>query len=257
MASASADALEVPGSGSPETILRALAEAFNVLDAKQQVRIPPSARSVGGLRAIQHDEAVLARVSRRPSAEQGRGLRYLPFAKDAVVFVVGERVRVRNLGAAQVADIFSGKLTEWSSLGGAREPIRVIVRDEDETTLKVLRDGIEPFRRISFSPNAKVAYHSHEMVALLDRFGSSIGFLSLSSLKGAHTRLAPLALDGVKADAQSLLSGSYPHAIEYGLIFKPARLTATARSFIDFIFSEAGGRVLRSGGLLPLPREPA
>lgn len=251
------EVMEIPGSGSPEFVLRQLAEGFNKLDPNHQVLIPHSARSVGGIRAVRRNEAVIARVSRRPTGEEAKGLRYLPFVRDAVVFAVGSDVNVRSLTVPQAAEIFSGRIVNWRELGGADAPIRVIVRSEDEAILQILRRQLEPFSTLNFTNQAKVAYHASEAIELLDRFDAGIAFVARSTLRTAKTGLRAVSLEDVAPDNDNIGSARYPLLIDYGFIYKEDRLTDTARRFLEFIFSEPGRRIILNHGLVPLPRQPS
>lgn len=251
-----ADTLVIPGSGSPEFIVRELANAFNAAHSSDRIEVPPSSRSVGGMHSIQNNEAVLARVSRQPAGDDARGLRYLPFARDAVVFAAGKNVAAKNLSAARLADIFSGKLVDWSELGLAPAPIRVVVRNQTESNVNIIREHLPPFKEIKFAPSAKLAYHAYEMVDLLGKYGASIGFVSLSMLKTATAGVHPLALDGTAPTADNIASGKYPLWIDYGLVYKEERLNGIARRFLDFVFSEPGRKVLLDNGLTPLAHKP-
>jgi len=251
------DVIDVPGSGSPEFILRQLAEGFNKLDPDHQVQIPRSARTVGGIRAIRRDEAVLARVSRQPTAEEAKGLTYLPFVRDAVVFAVGAGVSLRNITAFQAADIFSGRIVNWRDLGGPDAPIRVIVRSEDESILQILRRQFDPFRTLIFTNQAKVAYHASEAIELLDRFDTGIAFVARSTLSGGKTRLRAVSLDDVAPDNENIGTGRYAYVVDYGFLYREDRLSDTARRFLDYVFSDPGRRIILEHGLVPLPRRPS
>ena len=54
-----ADVLEIPGTGACEVLLRAVADAFNREHTEHRVIVPPSIGTVGGMRLITGDQAVL------------------------------------------------------------------------------------------------------------------------------------------------------------------------------------------------------
>ncbi len=95
-------------------------------------------------------------------------------------------------------------------------------------------------------------YRDFEVLALLDRFGTGIGFAAHSNLPGAKTRLRAIALDGVDPTPANIASGRYPLHHRVGLMYKSARLTDGARAFIAFVHSEAGRRNIEQCGVVPL-----
>lgn len=72
----------------------------------------------------------VAAISRPLTAqEQAQGLAAIPIAKDAIAIVVGQDNPFRKgLTQEQIKDIFQGKITNWSQVGGKDAPIKVINR---------------------------------------------------------------------------------------------------------------------------------
>jgi phosphate transport system substrate-binding protein len=248
-----ADFLVVPGTGSCETVLQALAAAFNARSPGGEVQIPASTGSGGGIQAVLNGEAVLARVARPLSeAEVQQGLRHLPFAKDPVVFAVAKNVDVRNLTTAQLIDIFSGNIDDWRQVGGATAPIRVLLREPGDSSLRVIQEHIPAFAGIKFTDRSKALYHVHEMVEMLIKYKHSIGWISHSSLFPVRDSIKALALDNVIPSYQNVKSGRYPLVETEAFIYKQGTLTNLAKRFIIFIFSDAGRNILGQYGLVPI-----
>ena len=81
-----------------------------------------------GIQSVLQGSADIAAISRPlTSEEKKQGLLALPVAKDTIAIVIGrENTFQRSLTKNQVVEIFTGKTTNWSELGGASEEIRVI-----------------------------------------------------------------------------------------------------------------------------------
>ena len=110
-----AEQLVIPGTGANEVILQELATAFNAENPGDEVVIPPSVGSGGGIRLVGNGEYNLGRVARAFKDEElQHNLQYLAFARDMIVFVVGGRVGVKNLSSQQLAEVFSGKIDGFS-----------------------------------------------------------------------------------------------------------------------------------------------
>jgi len=56
------------------------------------------------------------------------------FARDGIAIVVHPGNPVKGLTSAQVRDIFSGKITDWSQVGGRKERISVLIREPGSGT---------------------------------------------------------------------------------------------------------------------------
>ena len=253
--SAVAAELVIPGSGDCEFILNRLAAEFEKAQSGRRVHVPPSTGSTGGVKAVLQNEAVLARIARPLKAEEAQaGLKSAVFARDAVVFAVGEKVTVKSLTAAQLADLFGGRVGNWREVGGEPGPVRLVVREEGESSIVQLRARLEPFRTLKMGENAKMVAKTGEMIELLTRYKTSIGWATNSSVLAAGTALRPLALDGTSATAALVASGKYPVATEYALVYREERLNAEAREFLAFVRGAAAQDLLRKLGVSPAGR---
>lgn len=253
---ATAGELVIRGAGPPTRLLQALASEFNARAAlpqgAQRVEVPPSTGMAGALAAARAG-APLARLPRRLTAdEQREGLHQTVIASELIVFATGADVSVDNVSRAQLAAVFSGRLTDWSELGGKPGPIRVFYRDDNESALRVIRKRLPEFERLAFGSNARLLNLDHEVIEHLERFGWGVGWGSAGNVRAANG-LRVLALDGVAPDADALRAGRYPLYYELVLIHPAEALTGAAREFVEFIFSPAGRAVIAAFGALPAP----
>jgi phosphate transport system substrate-binding protein len=249
---AQAEELAVPGSGNPEYALSALAQAFNAKQGQHHVTVPSSSGTAGALRDVGAGSASLGRVGRRlTDAERAAGLAYLPLGRDAVVFAAGAGVTVRSITQDQALEIYRGSLSDWRALGGKPGPIRAIGREASDASRQAINRVMTPFTSLVFADSVKVVLLDPQMIELLDRYATSFGFLNRSALLACKTPLVVLALDGVAPTAQNLEQGRYPLWLEIGLVYRPARLSAAAKAFIEFVQSPAGQAVLRELGVVP------
>ncbi|MFN0316877.1 MAG: substrate-binding domain-containing protein, partial [Burkholderiales bacterium] len=171
----------------------------------------------------------------------------------AVVFAVGAAVGLRDISTRQLGDIYSGKITNWKDLNASPGEIRVLARQPQEASFTVIKNRIEAFRTLALSPDAKIAASDPAMLDMLERFPTAIGFAAGSNLDGTRT-LQVLSVDGIAPAAAMLASGKYPLSTQYGLIYREKQLTAAARAFIDFIFSDGGRKVLEAHDTVPVKR---
>ena len=253
MASAAlAEDLVIPGSGNPEYVLGQLARAFNRQQLVHRVTVPPSTGTEAAWRDVETGTASVGRVGRRPDEkERSKGLSYVALGRDPVVFAGGAKVTLRSLTQAQVVEIYRGKIADWRELGGKPGPIRVIAREVTATSRQAIGRLIKPFEDIAFGENAKVVHLDPQMIELLDRFPTSLGFLNQSALSACKTKVVRLALDGVEATPENVQNGRYGLWVEPGLIYKSNELTPAGKAFLEFVKSPDGTRILREHGVVP------
>ena len=248
---AHAERLSIPGSGNPEYVLNALAQAFNARQSQHQVLVPSSTGTAGALREVEQGTATLGRVGRPlKAAERDSGLSYFSLGRDAVAVAGGAAVTAQGISRAQLYDVYVGKITDWRELGGKPGPIRAIGREATNAARQAIEREIKSFATIKFHENVKVVHLDPQLIELMDRFPTSLGFLNRSGLMAAHSKLALLELDGVAPTAENLAAGRYPLWMEFGLAFKSGNLTDAGRAFLTFVESAEGVRIRRAHGLL-------
>jgi phosphate transport system substrate-binding protein len=247
-----AETLTIPGSGNPEYVLGELAKAFNSQQKQHQVLIPPTTGTAGALRDVTQGTASIGRVGRPlKDVERTGGMTYHPLGRDPIAFAGGALVTGRTITRAQIVDIYAGKLTNWRDLGSKPGPIRAIGREVTDASRQAIARDIKVFASMVFDENVKIVNLDTQMIELLDRFPTSIGFLNRSALMAAKTRPVLLALDRIEPTADNVRSGRYPFWLEFGLIYQAGALTPAGQAFLTFVDSPAGVHVLRSNGVLP------
>jgi phosphate transport system substrate-binding protein len=248
---AAAGILIIPGSGGPEYVLNELANAFNRQQKLHQVVIPPSTGTAGAIRDVIAGTAHIGRIG-RPLNERERamGLTHHPFGRDPVAFVGGAGVSVQYVTRQQMLDVYAGKLTNWRELGGKSQPIRAIGREETDGSRQAIGRDMRAFARMTFHDSVKVVHLDPQMIELLDRYPTSIGFINRSALSAAKTKLVVLSLDSIEPNAANLSTKRYTISAEFGLIHKPGALTEAGRSFLAFVESPVGAGILRANGVL-------
>ncbi len=251
LGSSQAETLTIPGTGACELLLKELSEAFTSQNPGSKIFIPPSTGSGGGIESALNDKALMGRVA-RPLKSDEKGLEYLVFAMDSVVFASGAKVGVDSLTADQLADIFEGRINSWDQVGGPDARIRVLIRQAGDSSFDTLDKHIPSFSALRFSTGAKTLYHDYEMVEMLIKYRYSIGWLPGAALLKTDKKIHAMSIDGVSPTPENMISGKYKATGEYALVFKNNRLDSLAKRFLDFIFSEKGRDVIMKAGVVPV-----
>ena len=141
--------LSVVGTGDGIDLLRALGAAYTADHPETNVIVPPSIGSGGGIAAVGSDKEVLARIARPLSdSEKEAGLIATPVFRLPSAFFVHRSAGVSGLTNAQLADIYRGKITNWREVGGADLRIKVVRREDQDSTLLVLRQSMPGWKEL-------------------------------------------------------------------------------------------------------------
>ena len=253
LSGAAGETLEIPGTGACEILLGKLAEEFNRVNPGDAVSIPPSVGSSGGIRLVGEGKNYVGRVA-RPLKEHEKkyGLTYKVFAKDPVLFAVSRKVGVEKLTRKQLLELYSGKINNWAEVGGNDLRVRLLIREPDDSSFLIIKENIPAFQNLRFPDHAKSLYHDSEMVEMLQKYSTVIGWLTGSSCNTIREDVIPVSLDGVEPTAANIQDGKYALSGDYAVIYKEGELTPLASKFLDFLFSRKAARLLEDEGVIPV-----
>jgi phosphate transport system substrate-binding protein len=242
---AGANELSVVGTGDGIELLRALGASYSADNPQTTVLVPPSIGSGGGLAAVGGDKEVLARVARPlTDSERALGLVSTPMFRLPSAFFVHRGANVTGITAQQLADIYAGKITNWADVGGAGMRIKVVRREEADSTLGVLRQSMPGWKDLVITEKSKTAVTTQDCVNTVKEVEGAIGF-------GPFTRGVEMELVVLKIDGRYPTDAEYPSAVTVSLVHKRATVTPDATQFIDYVKTARAKTLLTSMGGVP------
>ena len=123
------------GSTSMDKVIGALKEQFTADNPGVTVTYDPTG-SGAGIEAVKNGSADIGLASRAlKDQEKSAGLQETTVALDGIAIIINADSKVADLTVAQIADIFTGKITDWSEVGGDPGAISCIGRESGSGTL--------------------------------------------------------------------------------------------------------------------------
>jgi phosphate transport system substrate-binding protein len=224
-----------------------LPTTFGVPDGK------PNGTNVGLANLTKGTVAIAASSRPLKPAEIEAGLVGVPIARDALAMVVGiDNPYKGGLTVEQLRGIFQGKITNWSQLGGADQPIRVINRAAESGTRNFFKDAV--LLGSDFAPDGAnfMTLPHDETTPMLQALGKNgIGYSTVQQVANQKT-VRVMAIDGVApTDINATRSGVYPISRVILLVSKKETSPAV-KEFIDLALSAAGQKIVQQVGFIPL-----
>jgi phosphate transport system substrate-binding protein len=242
---AGASELSVVGTGDGIELLRALGAAYSADNPQTAILVPPSIGSGGGLAAVGGDKEVLARVARPlTDSERALGLVSTPMFRLPSAFFVHRGANVSDLTARQLADIYAGKIVNWAEVGGANLRIKVVRREDADSTLTVLRQSMPGWKDLAITEKSKTAVTTQDCINTVKDVEGTIGF-------GPYTKALEMELVVVRIDGKYPTDRDYPSAVTVSLVHKQATVTPDAAQFIAYVKTSKAKTLLTSMGGVP------
>ena len=232
------------GSTSMDKVIGALKEQFTADNPGVTVTYDPTG-SGAGIEAVKNGSADIGLASRALKDQE------TTVALDGIAIIINADSKVADLTVAQIADIFTGKITDWSEVGGDPGAISCIGRESGSGT----RDG---FESITDTKDAcKLDQELTSTGGVIEAVAgnpNAIGYASLSAVEGKSTVKA-LTVGGVACTEATVLDGSYEIQRPFVLVTKQGvTLSAAAQAFFDFATSSAASDLVKNAGAVPVAK---
>lgn len=239
--SATSGSITVAGSTSVQPFSEALAEEFNVKYPGTTVSVQGGG-STQGITAALSGAADIGASSRELKDEEKTGLKEYTIAKDGIAVIVNPANKIADLTLGQLKDVYAGKTTNWKEIGGKDAAITVVCREAGSGT----RGGFEDIV-MAKTPITNQAVIQSSTGAVVTTVGSDPNAIGFASMAAVDKTVATVAVEGVKPSKETVLNNQYKISRPFIYVTK-GEATGLAKTFIDFVLSEEGQKVLDKEG---------
>ncbi len=236
----------IGGSGGGYPVLQIVVDQFTARNPGVAIEFRPSSTTYAGIQQAADRQIDVASIGREPTTSEARpGTEIHWAALDGVAIAVHPGVKLDAITAAQLRDVYAGKIRDWSALGiaGGGE-IVLIDRPEGETAKIAIRRVLGADLRIA--PSAVLMPREADAVMAVEKTSGAIGYYSVSYVLARPGGSRMLALDGVLPQLARLQDGTYPVTRPIGIVVSGAALDRSPlREFVAFV---DGGRAATALG---------
>ena len=231
------------GSTSMNDVILALTEGFGEVQPDVTVNYTGSGSSAGieGVLAGSCDLGLSSRAL--TDEEKAEGAVENIIALDGVAVVINPENTVTDLTIEQIAQIFTGEITNWSELGGADAEIAVFGRENGSGTRSAFEEivGVED-----------ACAYTNEYSSTGDVIGNvasnpnAIGYASLSAVDES---VVALMVNGVAPSEDTVKDGSYEIQRPFVIVtVDGTELSPAAQAFLDYAMSAEVADIIAAAG---------
>ena len=239
--------LTLTGSTSMADVTTALAEAF--MAANKDVTVSVGGNGSGeGPTAVNDGTAQIGLLSRDLKTEENAAaFDKVIIGYDGIAVIVNAASGVDALTTEQITKIFKGEITNWKDVGGVDAEIQCIGREAASGTrsafeeLMKIKDAAVYAEEQNSTGNVKQAVSANP---------NAIGYVSLSAV---DTSIVAVKLDGVVPSEETVMSGDYTLQRPFVMITKAGTTDALTVAFLDYVFSDAGMKIVADDSVVPNP----
>jgi len=179
---------------------------------------------------------------------------------DGLAVVVNPKNPVNKLTMDQLAQIFTGKITNWKEVGGEDREIVILSREVNSGTHvyfkeHVLRKG-NPGGKEEFAPNALLLPSSQAIADEVAQNPSAIGYYGMGYISNKQKPVM-VAKDEkseyVAPSIENVIAGKYPISRPL-FIYTNGAPKGLVKKFIDFVLSKEGQDIVLATDFVPIKK---
>lgn len=254
--------IQAKGSDTLLQVAQALAEAYKKVEANTDVTVTGGGSGTG-FKAILDGTADIANSSRKikdeeTKAAQEKGIELTEnlIGYDGIAVVVNKDNPIEKITVDELAELFTGKTTDWSKLGGKGEVV-LLSRDSTSGTHEYFKEHVlnkgDSKGKEDFATTAVVVQSNDQIRSQVAQTAGAIGYIGLGYLDDSVKAVPVVDKDGkpVTPTIESVKDGSYPISRPLFMYTKKGASEAVAK-FLEWIHGAEGQKIVKDQGFVPL-----
>jgi phosphate transport system substrate-binding protein len=167
-------------------------------------------------------------------------------AMDGIAVIVNPSNKISALSKKQVKDIYTGKVSDWSKVGGSAGKIVVISRDSASGTFEAF--GELALNKAKVRGDALMQASNKAIAAMVEQTPGAIGYVGLGYITPG---VKAVPVEGVDTNAATVISEKYPYSRPL-FMYTNGKATGDVKKFIDFLLSPEGQKLVEDEGFVAL-----
>ena len=238
--------ISMAGSTSMEKLANAAAESFMAKYPGVMVTAEFTGSSAG-VEAVTAGSVDIGNSSRAlKDSEKEAGAVENIVAIDGIAVVVDPTNTVADLTKQQLTDIYTGKVKNWSEVGGQDGVIIVVGREAGSGTRGAFEELLE------IEDACAYANELDSTGAVMAKVGSTPGAIGYVSLDVIDDSVIAVELEGVAPTVENIKVGDYflSRPFVMATMGEVSEQNATVQAFFEYLKSEEGKEVIEAVGLI-------
>lgn len=256
--------IQVTGSDTMVNLAQGWAQEFMAESPDIEVSVDGGGSSVG-IQALINGTTDVANASRemkpdeiKTAEEKGVKPKETIVGYDGIVVAVSPKNPVKKLTIDQIADIFSGNITNWKEVGGNNDKIVAFSRESSSGTYDFFKEHVlnkgDSKGSVNFAPAVSLLNNSSQIVEQISSNKNAIGYFGmgyatedikeLSVAKDASGPYLKPTIEKVKLKEYTISRSLQ--------VYTNGEPKGEIKTFIDFMLDKKGQSVLEKAGFVSL-----
>jgi phosphate transport system substrate-binding protein len=165
---------------------------------------------------------------------------------DGIAVIVNPKNKMNAITKQQIKDIYTGKVSDWSELGGAPGKIVVLSRDTSSGTYESFE--LLALNKEKVRADALINASNQAIASTVGTTPGAIGYVGHGYLT---KKVKDLPVDSVKCTKETILSGKYGLSRPL-FMYTNGKPSGDIKKFIDFVLGNEGKKIIEEEGFVGL-----
>ena len=252
--------LTIKGSDTVLPLSQKEAEKFMKTNSGSSITVVGGGSGVG-IAALMDGTTDIAMSSRKLKMDEklkltnaGKAFKELVVAYDALAVVVNTKNKVSKLTKEQIADIYTGKITNWKQVGGDDLKIIVYSRESSSGTYEFFKDQL--LKKKNYAPTCLMMPATGAIIESIAQTKGAIGYVGISYLEKTVKAISISYDKGVSYIMPSYVNAknkSYPVTRPLFYFYEKKNETKVQK-FVNYLLSDAGQAIVKEVGYIDVKK---
>ena len=239
--------ITVSGSTSVGPLMEKIAEKYEEENSNISIEINQTGSSAG-IKDAMDGISQIGMSSRDLKDEEAAKVKATVLAYDGVAVITNTGNSVKELTIGQIRDIFTGKITNWSEVGGSNASIVVVSREACSGTRTAFEEGVG-YSEEELVKDAIISKGNGDVKTTVSTNENAIGFVSFEYVDDA---ISSINVNGIEPTAANVKAGSYALSRPFLAVTNEQYITEDSQKLIDYITSEEGQQIVEDNKLITI-----
>ena len=193
-----------------------------------------------------------------PSEEQKQmiensnvNLKFVPFAKDALVFYINSNVNISSLTIDEIKKIYLGEISNWNEVNGEDSEIITYQLEKNngsQTCFEtIVKDNSINKRHIEVNDMGKIIKK-----AALNKNSISYAYNSFYTSVFNSSKLKLVNINQIEPSKENIISGKYPLMYDLYFVYDTNNSNENLKLIEEWLLSEQGQNLVKDMGFQPI-----
>ena len=249
---AAGNTIIIKGSTTVLPVAQAAAEVFMEKNPGVKISVQGGGSGVG-IASLLDKTTDIADSSRKIKPEEiekaragGVNPNEIAIAIDGIAVIVHPTNDVKALTKTQIRDIFTGRITNWSAVGGKNAKIVAVNRDTSSGTFEAFETLALNHEKVR--PDALTTASNQAVAQTVAQTPNAIGYVGHGFLS---PKVKAVTVDKIECTKQTIQSEKYPLS-RYLYVYTNGKPAGNVQRFVDFLLSPEGQKLVVNEGFVEI-----